>query len=180
MKKAFFHLLWISGIALLTLGNSGGGERSALKTKAEMIANASDQNTVSEKTQQASCEPEKRNQQARNSKVNEIICSTVHKIENSGVTPYNIEEYNLEEFSSSSLKVDPKGKIHTQIETIKLSLSSHRKALKNLQEFDVRIEMASPSLRLIQAWIPFHKIITVASLKFVKQIQPRNNRKPII
>jgi hypothetical protein len=89
-------------------------------------------------------------------------------MQHDGVTAVNVRTRQPETYSTPVVHVDAWGRLHTAI----LVTEVNAQAEAALTAHAVVIEHAVASLRLIQAWVPFDRLTTIAALPFVRALRP--------
>lgn len=70
--------------------------------------------------------------------------------------------------------MDPEGRIQLYLDVDAIS----PELLSELQTLGVTIELTNPTLRIIQAWVPFDKIEKLADVQSVVRIRPPDYEFP--
>lgn len=100
------------------------------------------------------------------------IASPLHRVlqrmQQDGVTATNVTARHVERYSTSLVRVDAQGRVHTAI----LVTTFDTQVESVLATHQVAIERADTQMRLVQAWIPFDRFETVAALPFVRYLRP--------
>ncbi len=77
-------------------------------------------------------------------------------------------------YSTPFVKVDPRGRIHVYLHLANLGDEERR----DLAEAGVHVEVAIERLRIVQTWLPFDQIETVAHMPLVVRITPPSYATP--
>jgi hypothetical protein len=85
-----------------------------------------------------------------------------------GVTAANVTARQAERYSTPLVRVDAQGRVHTAI----LVTTFDAQVESALTTPQVSIEHVDAQARLVQAWIPFDRLATVAALPFVRYLRP--------
>ncbi|MBI4228533.1 MAG: S8 family serine peptidase, partial [Deltaproteobacteria bacterium] len=103
----------------------------------------------------------------KDTKINSVVRSVMDKMESMGVTSKNIGGYKLSSLSNPLVRVDDQGNIQTYIYVEDVS----DKSIAELEANGVIIEIVNENWGIIQAWIPFDRLVEgVANLSFVIRI----------
>jgi hypothetical protein len=92
----------------------------------------------------------------------------MQRMQEDGMTATNVTARRAETYSTPLVRVDAQGRIHTVI--LVPAIDDHVLAL--LGEHGVRLEIVEATRHLIQAWIPFYRLVDVAALPFVQYLRP--------
>lgn len=79
-----------------------------------------------------------------------------------------IDAYGVASVANPLVRVDPHGRLHTYIY---VDAWGQREA-QQLREHAVMVEQHQADLGIVQAWIPFDRVMQVAQLDFVQRITP--------
>jgi len=85
-----------------------------------------------------------------------------------GMTAANVTTRHAERYSTPLVRVDARGRVHTAI--LVTTFDAQVEAV--LTTHQVSLEQADAQARLVQAWIPFDRLATVAALSFVRYLRP--------
>jgi hypothetical protein len=102
------------------------------------------------------------------SKIASSLQRVVQRMQQDGVTAANVTARHAERYTTPLVHVDSEGRVHTAIlvttfdAQVELVLTAHQ----------VSIDRADAQARLVQAWIPFDRLETVAALPFVRYLRP--------
>ena len=84
------------------------------------------------------------------------------------MTAENVAARRAETYSTPLVRVDAQGYLHTVI--LVHAIDDHVLAL--LGEYGVRFEIVKAPRHMIQAWIPFDRLVDVAALPVVQYLRP--------
>jgi hypothetical protein len=84
-----------------------------------------------------------------------------------GVTAGNVTARHAERYSTPLVQVDAAGRVQTAI----LVTTFDAQVESVLIAHQVAIERADAQVHLVQAWIPFDRLTTVAALPFVRYLR---------
>src|SRR5262249_23167445 len=101
------------------------------------------------------------------SKIASSLLRVVQRMQQDGVTAGNVTARHAERYSTSLVRVDTAGRVQTAI--LVTTFDAQVEAVLTTQQ--VAIERADARARLVQAWIPFDRLITVAALPFVRYLR---------
>ena len=110
----------------------------------------------------------------RSAKINPLLANALDRIHGAGVTRSTMGGYDLEQFSTPQVRVDRQGLVHVYIYVHQLDDA----AVKELQSAGVTVEITSPQHRIVQGWIPFDQVESLAALANVKRIRPPDYAVP--
>jgi hypothetical protein len=79
-----------------------------------------------------------------------------------------IDAYGVASVAHPLVRVDPQGRLHSYIH---VDAWGQREAAQ-MREYTVVVERYQAELGIVQAWIPFDRVMQVAQLDFVKRITP--------
>ena len=102
------------------------------------------------------------------SKIASSLRSVVQRMQQDGVTAANVTARHTERYSTPLVHVDTQGRVHTAI----LVTTFDAEVESVLTTHQVSIERADAQARLVQAWIPFDRLATVAALPCVRYLRP--------
>ena len=102
------------------------------------------------------------------SKIASSLQRVVQRMQQDGVTAANVTTRHAERYSTPLVRVDAQGRVHTAI----LVTTFDAQGESVLITHQVSIEQADAQSRLVQAWIPFDRLATVAALPFVRYLRP--------
>lgn len=102
------------------------------------------------------------------SKIASPLQHVVQHMQQDGVTATNVTGRHPARYSTPVVRVDARGRVHTVIlvTTFDLQVESA------LATHQVVIERVDVQTRLVQAWIPFDRLETVAALSCVRYLRP--------
>ena len=92
----------------------------------------------------------------------------VQRMHQDGVTAANVATRHAETYSTPLVHVDTLGRVHTAI--LVTTFDTHVESV--LIAHQVAIERADAQVHLVQAWVPFDRLETVAALPFVRSLRP--------
>jgi len=92
----------------------------------------------------------------------------VQRMQHDGVTAANVTAHHTERYSTPLVHVDTEGRVHTAI----LLTAFDPQVEPVLTAQRVAIERVAVEMRLVQGWIPFDRLATVAALPFVRYLRP--------
>ena len=102
------------------------------------------------------------------SKIASSLQGVVQRMHQDGVTAANVATHHAETYSTPLVHVDTLGRVHTAIlvtvfdTQVESALTTHQ----------VIIERADAQMYIVQAWVPFDRLETVAALPFVRALRP--------
>jgi hypothetical protein len=102
------------------------------------------------------------------SKIASSLQRAVQRMQQDGVTAANVTARHAERYSTPLVHVDTEGRVHTAI----LVTMFDAQVESVLTTHQVSIDRADAQTRLVQAWIPFDRLETVAALSFVRYLRP--------
>jgi len=102
------------------------------------------------------------------SKIASPLQRVVQRMQQDGVTAASVTVRQAERYSTPLVRVDAQGRVHTAI----LVTTFDAQVASVLTTHRVSIEHADAQARLVQAWIPFDRLATVAALPFVRYLRP--------
>ena len=92
----------------------------------------------------------------------------VQRMQQDGVTAANVRARHAEKYSTPLVRVDAQGRVHTAI--LVTTFDAEVKSILAIHQ--VSIEHADAQSRLVQAWIPFDRLTTIAGLPFIRYLRP--------
>ena len=101
------------------------------------------------------------------SKIASPLQRVVQRMQQDGVTAANVTTRHAERYSTPLVRVDAQGRIHTAI----LVTTFDAQVESVLTTHQAAIEHADTQARLVQAWIPFDRLATVATFPFVRYLR---------
>src|SRR5262245_51815460 len=101
------------------------------------------------------------------SKIASSLQRVVQRMQQDGVTAANATVRHAERYSTALVHVDTAGRVHTAI--LVTTLDAQVEAA--LATHQVSIDRADAQAHLVQAWIPFYRLETVAALSFVRYLR---------
>jgi hypothetical protein len=105
---------------------------------------------------------------ATSGKIASAIATVVQRMRADGLTATNATARHAEAYSTPVVRVDPKGRIQTYIAVTTVD----GEVESVLEQYQARIEVADTRLRIIQAWVSFDYLETLAARPFVLYIRP--------
>ncbi len=102
------------------------------------------------------------------------VCDVLNTLQSAGIAPSNVARRSPERFSTPFVRVDPRGYLQLYVHTGEVDPS----LLSSLEALDMEIEWVNVGLRMIQGWIPFHRVQEVAALPSVRQVTPPSYASP--
>jgi len=101
------------------------------------------------------------------SKIASSLQRVVQRMQQDGVTADNVTARHAETYSTPLVQVDAAGRVQTAI----LVTTFDAQVESALTAHQVTIERANAQAHLVQAWIPFDRLTTVAALPFVRYLR---------
>jgi hypothetical protein len=101
-------------------------------------------------------------------KIATSIRSVVQRMRQDGLTAATATARQAESYTTPLVRVDQTG----SVQTVLLVTAVEPGVEVLLEQQHARIEVVDAELRLIQAWIPFHRLEHIAALPFVRYIRP--------
>jgi hypothetical protein len=101
-------------------------------------------------------------------KISPLLLRVLQALKVNGAISQKRPERQPEAFSTPQVKVSPRGTIHAYLH-VKAFNASHLAALES-KGFE--LEIANAVLNRVQGWVPFERVEEVATLDFVKWIEP--------
>lgn len=105
---------------------------------------------------------------AEQSKIASLIRDVIQRMQDDGVTPTNVATRSVTGYSNPFVRVDAKGRIHTDIIVTRVT----PEVMADLRALQVHIVQTHARQTIIQGWVPFDRVVTVATLPFVHDIRP--------
>lgn len=105
---------------------------------------------------------------SRQTKINPTIWALLNDLRAKGITRSTITARHATSLSSRLVRMDPGGRIQVYIDVDQIS----PEILSQLKAMEGSIELTNPTLRIIQAWVPFDRIEELADRHSVKRIRP--------
>jgi len=102
------------------------------------------------------------------SKIASPLQRVVQHMQQDGVTAANVTARHAERYTTPLVHVDTEGRVHTAI----LVTTFDAQVESVLTAHQVAIDRVDAQARLVQAWIPFDRLATVAALPFVRYLRP--------
>jgi uncharacterized protein (TIGR03437 family) len=103
------------------------------------------------------------------SKVQRSVLRTVERLRVQTVAKANANDINPARLSTPVLRVDRRDRLHLYLQLADVS-SANLAALNPTG--DTEIELVSGELKLVQAWVPYDSVETIAALDFVLSVRP--------
>ena len=101
-------------------------------------------------------------------KLNSGIQALLNELHTKNITRQTLTEQDATSLSSRLVRIDKGGRIQVYLEVEEITPA----LLGLLKEKEVSTELTNPTLRIIQAWVPFDRIAELAELPSVKRIRP--------
>lgn len=101
-------------------------------------------------------------------KVASLIRDVVQRMHDDGVTPANVATRSTTDYSNPFVRVDARGRIHTVIVVTQVT----PEVISDLRALQVQEIQTHAGQTIIQGWVPFDRVVTVAALPFVHHIRP--------
>ena len=92
----------------------------------------------------------------------------MQRMHDDGVTPANVAARSATDYSNPLVRVDARGRIHADM-TVTRVTPDVMADLRALQVHDLKTHAGQT---IIQGWVPFDRVVTVAALPFVRHIRP--------
>jgi hypothetical protein len=92
----------------------------------------------------------------------------VQRLQRDGITAANVATRQVEAYTTPLVRVDHTGRL----QVILLVTTVDEQVQLRLAQYQVRIDMADPALRLLYAWVPFDRLQEIATLPFVRYVRP--------
>ena len=102
------------------------------------------------------------------SKIASSLLHVVQHMQQDGVTAANVTAHHAERYSTPLVHIDTEGRVHTAI----LVTMFDAQVESVLTTHQVAIDRADAQAHLVQAWVPFDRLETVATLPFVRYLRP--------
>lgn len=101
-------------------------------------------------------------------KIAALIRDVMQRMRDDGVTPANVATRSTTDYSNPLLRVDARGRIHTEIAVTQVT----PEVMADLRALQVQNIQTHAGQTIIQGWVPFDRVVTVAALPFVHHIRP--------
>jgi hypothetical protein len=111
--------------------------------------------------------PAKTDEQAT-MKIASLIRDVVRRMHDDGVTSANVATRSAMDYSNPFVRVDARGRIHADIAVTQVT----PEVMADLRALQVQHIQIHAGQTIIQGWIPFDRVATVATLPFVQHIRP--------
>ena len=105
---------------------------------------------------------------SRQTKISPTIWVLLNDLRAKGITRQTITARDATSLSSRLVRMDSGGRIQVYIDVDQIS----PELLRQLKATEVSIELTNPTLRIIQAWVPFDRIEELADRQSVTRIRP--------
>ena len=102
------------------------------------------------------------------SKIASPLQRVVQRMQLNGITAANVTARRAERYSTPLVRVDAQGRVHTAI--LVTTFDAQVEAV--LTAHQVTIEQVDAQAGLVQAWLPFDRLATIAALPFVRYLRP--------
>lgn len=107
-------------------------------------------------------------------KISPNLGATLDRLNSAGVTRDSMGSYDLEQFSNPLVRVDQHGRVQVYIYVDRLDDA----ALRELQAAGVTVELTHSQPPLVQGWVPFYLLESIAQLPNVTRIRPPDYAVP--
>ncbi len=101
-------------------------------------------------------------------KIASIIQNVIQRMHDDGVTRANVSTRSAAEYSNPFVRVDATGRIHADITVTHVT----PEIMADLRASQVQIVQSHAGQTIIQGWVPFDRVVTVATMPFVHLIRP--------
>ena len=101
-------------------------------------------------------------------KIASIIRDVLQRMHDDGVTPANVAAHSTTHYSNPFVRVDAHGRIHTDITVTRVT----PEVIADLQALQVQHLQTHAGQTIIQGWVPFDRVATIAALPSVRHIRP--------
>lgn len=101
-------------------------------------------------------------------KVSRHLSELLEQIRSRKLTRQSMTSTEAASLSSQLVRVNSLGQIQVYIDVAEVN----EEVITRLKEKEATVELSDPSLRVVQAWIPFDRISDVAAMKSVRRIRP--------
>ncbi|ETX03266.1 MAG: hypothetical protein ETSY2_33880 [Candidatus Entotheonella gemina] len=128
---------------------------------------ASDRTEPSDATAPPVVASAKTNEQAA-LKIATLIRDVIQRMHDDGVTSANVATRSAMDYSNPFVRVDAGGRIHTDITVTRVT----PEVMADLRASQVHNLQTHAGQTIIQGWVPFDRVVTVAALPFVHHIRP--------
>jgi hypothetical protein len=99
-------------------------------------------------------------------KVDGKIRDILEKINASGMTRSNIQDFSPEEFSTLLVKVNKQGDVQVYVYVTDVNEGN----ISKLKENGLQVEIVNEKYKVVQGWLPFDRVEEVSELDFVVRI----------
>ncbi len=101
-------------------------------------------------------------------KIASLIRDVMQRMHDDGVTPANVATRSATDYSNPLVRVDTMGRIHTDITVTQVT----PEVMADLRASQVEHIQTHAGQTIIQGWVPFDRVVTIAALPFVHHIRP--------
>lgn len=101
-------------------------------------------------------------------KIASLIRDVMQRMRDDGITPANVATRSATDYSNPFVRVDARGRIHTDITVTQVT----PEIMADLRASQVQNLQTHAGQTIIQGWVPFDRVVTVAALPFVHDIRP--------
>jgi len=101
-------------------------------------------------------------------KVASIIRDVLKRMHDDGVSPANVATHTATHYSNPLVRVDAQGRIHIDIAVTRVTPA----VIADLQALQVQHLQPHAGQAMIQGWVPFDRVVTIAALPFVRHLRP--------
>lgn len=112
--------------------------------------------------------PVKATNDASHHKIASIIQNVIQRMHDDGVTRANVSARSAAEYSNPFVRVDAMGRIHADITVTQVTPD----IMADLRASQIHIVQSHAGQTIIQGWVPFDRVVTVATMPFVHHIRP--------
>ncbi len=99
-------------------------------------------------------------------KIDGKIRDILVKINASGMTRSNVQDFSPEEFSTVLVKVNEQGEVQVYVYVTDVNEEN----ISKLKENDLQVEIVNEKYKVVQGWLPFDRVDEVSKLDFVTKI----------
>jgi hypothetical protein len=100
-------------------------------------------------------------------KIGSKLLEVIHQLKADSETPNSPQGKNLEAYSTPFVKVSSTGDIRVYVHLRTFNDVS----LETLKAHNLQIEISNAELRIVQGWIPYYSVESLAQLPVVEKIQ---------
>ncbi|ETX02371.1 MAG: hypothetical protein ETSY1_03860 [Candidatus Entotheonella factor] len=101
-------------------------------------------------------------------KIASLIQDVIQRMRDDGLTPANVATRSAADYSNPFVRVDAQGRIHTDMTVTQVT----PEIMADLRALQVQNLKTHAGQTIIQGWVPFDRVVTVAALPFVQHIRP--------